>query len=146
MTTRTLSQNNSHWKYCELMADGLNNTQASVQKVCTLPIAFTKDNFHELIWKPVQHTMFPDIESTTQLDTKQMSEVYEQVNKIISEQWAVQADWPSVENQLNESRICEDYYDDDFCDDSEYCECGVVGVTEEEQASNKCDGCGKLID
>ena len=104
MTTRTPQQNKSHWKYCEIMADGLNNTQASVQKVCTLPISFTKDNFHELIWKPVQHAMFPEIESTTQLDTKQMSDVYEQVNKIIGEQWAVSADWPSEMSLYNESQ------------------------------------------
>ena len=102
---RTNQQNNAHWKYCELMSDGLNNTDASVQKVCTLPIAFTKDNFHELIWKPVQHAMFPEITSTTQLDTKQVSEVYMQVDKIMSEQWGVSEAWPSYEEQLNESLI-----------------------------------------
>lgn len=101
---RTDLQNNSHWKYCELMAEGLNNTQASVQKVCTLPISFTKDNFHELIWLPVQIAMFPDIDSTRKLDTKQMSEVYEQVDKIINDRWSVHAEWPSVESLYNESQ------------------------------------------
>ena len=103
MTTRTPLQNKSHWKYCELIADELNNTQASVQMVCKLPIAFTKDNFHELIWKPVQHAMFPEIESTTQLDTKQMSEVYLQVDKLMSEQWHVQVDWPSEQSLYNKA-------------------------------------------
>ncbi len=40
---------------------------------------------------------------------------------------------------------CEDYHDDDFGEDSEYCECGVVGFSEDEHASGKCDSCGKLI-
>jgi len=105
VSTRTPQQNKAHWVYCELMADGLNNTQASVQKVCTLPISFTKDNFHELIWKPVQHAMFPEIESTTQLDTKQMSEVYREVDRLISDTWLVSVEWPSLENQINESRV-----------------------------------------
>jgi hypothetical protein len=104
MTKRTDQQNKAHWKYCELMADGLNNTQASVQKVCTLPISFTKDNFHELIWLPVQIAMFPEIDSTTKLDTKQMSEVYEEVNKLIGEQWAISCDWPSQDSLYNESQ------------------------------------------
>ncbi len=102
---RTDSQNKAHWVYCALMSEGLNNTEASVQKVCKLPISWTKDNFHELIWKPVQNAMFPEITSTTQLDTKQVSEVYEQVNKIIGEEWGVSREFPSYESELNESRV-----------------------------------------
>ena len=37
-------------------------------------------------------------------------------------------------------------YDDDWDDESEYCECGMCGSSEEELASNKCDACGRIID
>ena len=84
------------------MADGLNDTQHRVQEVCTLPISWTKENFKENIWKPVQHAMFPDVTSTTQLDTKQVSEVYEEVNRLIAE-WGVSRDFPSYEAMYNEA-------------------------------------------
>ena len=92
---RTDQQNKAMHKYFALMSEGLNNTEASVQKVCKVPIEWTGDNFKEFIWKPVQQSMFPDVKSTTKLDTKQVSEVYEQVNKIISEEWGVSVPFPS---------------------------------------------------
>ena len=90
------------------MADGLNDTEASVQQVCKIPISWGKDNFLENIWKPVQHAMFPEITSTTQLDTKQVSEIYEQVNKIMGEQWGVSKQFPSYEQQLNNSMVSDE--------------------------------------
>ena len=105
MTQRTGQQRKSIEVYCHMMADDLNNTEASVQKVCKLPIDFTQENFKELIWKPVQHAMFPDITSTTQLDTIQVNAVYEQVNKIMGQEWGVSNHWPSYENELNDSLI-----------------------------------------
>lgn len=100
---RTQQQNKSIHKYCELMADGLNNTQHSVQEVCKLPISWTKENFKENIWKPVQHAMYPEITSTTQLNTKQVNDVYEEVNKLMSD-WGVSRDMPSIESMYAESQ------------------------------------------
>ena len=104
MTTRTLPQNASLHLYCEKMAEGLNNTQASVQKVCTIPIEWTKENFKYNIWRPVMTSLYPDVTSTTQLTTVQMNAVYEQVNKIIGDNWHVSEAWPSLDEQRIEGQ------------------------------------------
>lgn len=104
---RTDNQNRAIHKYCEMMADELNNTELSVQKVCTLPIRFTKDNFKELIWKPVQVTMFPKIDSTTKLNIKQVNKVYEEIHRIFAEQWGINVEFPSYET-LYQERFYED--------------------------------------
>jgi len=96
---RTEQQRKSIEVYCREMAEGLNNTEASVQQVCKVPIAWTQSNFKENIWKPVQHAMFPEITSTTQLNSKQVSEVYEQINKIMGENWHVSVPFPSYWNE-----------------------------------------------
>jgi hypothetical protein len=100
MTQRTESQNNAIHLYCERMAEKLNDTEASLQQVCTLPIQLTKENFKENIWKPVQQALYPDVKSTTQLSTDQVSEVYRTVDKIISERWHVSEPFPSNEPPL----------------------------------------------
>jgi len=92
---RTGLQNRALHKYFELMADDLSDAGYSVQEVCTLPIQWTKENFKENIWKPVQKAMFPDITSTTQLNTVQLNQVYEQINMIIGEKFGVSHNFPS---------------------------------------------------
>ena len=92
---RTNQQNKALHKYCELMAQDLSDAGYSVQEVCTLPIQWTKENFKENIWKPVQKAMFPDITSTTDLNTVQLSEVYEQINLLIGEKFGVSHQFPS---------------------------------------------------
>ena len=92
---RTGQQNKALHKWFELMANDLDDAGYDVQEVCTLPIAWTKDNFKENIWKPVQKAMFPDITSTTELNTVQLTQVYEQINKIIGEKFGVSHNFPS---------------------------------------------------
>ena len=77
------------------MANDLSDSGYSVQEVCTLPIAWTKENFKENIFKPVQKAMFPDINSTTELNTVQLNQVYEQVNLIMGEKFGVSHNFPS---------------------------------------------------
>ena len=92
---RTDQQNKALHKYFEIMADDLSDSGYSVQEVCTLPIQWTKENFKENIWKPVQKAMFPDINSTTELNTVQLTEVYEQVNLILGEKFGVSHEFPN---------------------------------------------------
>ena len=110
MTQRSLTQNAALHKYFELMADELNNTpHASVQEVVTLPISWTKNNFKEIIWHKVQLSMFPDAvnedgePSTAKLTTKEVGEVYEEVNRLISKVAGVGMEFPSYEEQRIES-------------------------------------------
>ena len=90
------------------MADKLNDTDLSVQEVCTLPISWTQDNFKENIWRKVQMAMYPDVTSSAKLDTMQISAVYEEVNRLMANIASVSMDWPSHESQMNESLISEE--------------------------------------
>jgi hypothetical protein len=96
---RTISQNASIHKYCEIMADKLNDTDKSVQEVVTLPISWSKENFKEIIWKKVQVAMFPEVESTTKLSTTQVTEVYEEVNRLMGQIASVSTEFPSYFNE-----------------------------------------------
>lgn len=80
------------------MAESLNDTELSVQEVCVLPISFTQENFKENIWKKVQLSMYPDKTSTTQLETDEVTKVYEEVNRLISD-WGVSHQFPSYFNE-----------------------------------------------
>lgn len=99
----TEQQQKALFLWFEQMAEGLNNTDASLQKVCTLPIELTKDNFRKNIWDAVQVSLYPDTvtdkgrPTTKKLSTTQLQDVYEQVNKIIGERWGVSAPFPSEE-------------------------------------------------
>ena len=99
MSQRTNQQNKSLHLFCDLMASGLNDAGYSVQKVCTLPISWTGDNFKQLIWKPVQKDMYPHKTSTTQLNRTEVSNVYEEINKLMAEKFGVSRPFPSEETR-----------------------------------------------
>lgn len=89
----------------ELMSDDLSGAGYSVQQVCTLPIAWTKGNFKENIFKPVMKAMYPDKVSTEELNTTELTAVYEQVNQIISEKWGVGHQFPDYISQAEENKV-----------------------------------------
>lgn len=102
---RTLQQNKALHKWFELMADDLAGAGYSVQEVCTLPIAWTKENFKENIFKPVMNAMYPGKTSTKELTTIELTAVYEQVNQIVSEKWGVGHQFPDYISQSEENKV-----------------------------------------
>jgi hypothetical protein len=98
---RTLKQNDCLHEYCETLADRLNAAGYDFNdgKVIRLPVAFTKENVKEYIFRRVMSALYPDIESTADLDTKQIQDVYENVNRITAETFGISVSWPSVDSK-----------------------------------------------
>lgn len=96
---RTPKQNNSLHEYCGNLAHELNMAGFDFNdgKVIRLPVSFTKVNVKEYIVHRVMRALYPDVDSTADLTTIQLQEVYENVNRITAEQWGISVPWPSSE-------------------------------------------------
>lgn len=95
---RTLTQNAAIHKYFSMLSESLNNAGLDVRKTlrADFEIPWTESLVKELIWKGVQKAMF-DIDSTTKLDTSQVSQVYEVINRHIAQTHGVSVIFPSKE-------------------------------------------------
>jgi hypothetical protein len=98
---RTIPQNSAIHKYYDMLADSLNNAGYDVRAAMRhdAEIPWTRNLVKELIWRKVQLAMF-DIESTTKLDTTQVSEIYEVINRHTAQTFAVSVAFPSKDKQL----------------------------------------------
>ena len=95
---RTLQQNKALHKFCELLADALNDAGYDMKKTLKpgVDIPWTKDMIKEHIWRPVMKAM-EGVESTTEMNTVDPSEIYEVVNRHMAEKFGVHVSWPSNE-------------------------------------------------
>ena len=89
----------------ETMADELNDAGMYISKVIRADAPWNKDRIKELIWKPLQKMML-DKESTTQLTTKDIDEVFMVLNKTFGEM-GVELQFPSIEQIINNQREYE---------------------------------------
>ena len=98
---RTPLQNASLHLWMTQLADELNAAGFDVGDgvVIKLPVKFTQENIKENIVKVLMNAMYPEIESTTQLNTIQMQKLYRQADYAISQRTGVTVAWPSVEEQ-----------------------------------------------
>lgn len=102
--TRTTKQNKSIHKYCELLAESLNDSGLEFQKA--LPkvyIPWTMGSVKETIFKAIMLAQLGK-KSTTELTTKEVSEVFEVINRHFSENHGLFVDFPSVDSQLEKER------------------------------------------
>ena len=79
-----------------MLAESLNNAGLDVKKTMAqdVEIPWTETLIKELIWRKVQLAMF-DINSTAKLDTTQISQVYDVINRHISQTHGVSVIFPS---------------------------------------------------
>ena len=93
---RTLTQNKAIHKYFSMLAESLNNAGLDVKKTMRqdIDIPWTETLVKELIWRGIQEAMF-DVKSTAKLDTSQVSEIYEVINRHISSTFGVSVIFPS---------------------------------------------------
>ena len=82
---RTDKQLRSIWLYCGLVAQELNAAGLDIKLLIEqdLEVSWTKELIMDIYWRTIQKTLF-DIESTKDLKTNQVSEVYEELNRHIS--------------------------------------------------------------
>jgi len=91
-----------------LLADALNAAGFDMKKVIReeLDIKWTNHNVKEYLWRPTQIAMF-GIESSTRILTKHTTEIYEVVDRVISERTGVHVDWPCIENLMEMDQVNE---------------------------------------
>lgn len=105
---RTALQNRALHLACSQIAQQLNAAGYDFNdgKVIRIPVSFTQDNVKEYMFKRVMNALHPDIESTTELTTKEVQEVYEELNRYLAENWGVSVPWPSQESLSMEAQRC----------------------------------------
>lgn len=98
---RTIQQNKALHKYFELLANKLAESGLDMRKVLKpeVEIPWTKEAVKECMYKPVMEAMF-HVEHTSMLDTRQISQVYEVLNRHTAEKLGISVDWPSDEPPL----------------------------------------------
>lgn len=103
--TRTLRQNNSLWLMFTQLSDELNSSGMSMMKTLKndAEIMWTPELVKQFIWQPFQKAVV-QTESTTELTTKQIDEVFMHVQKYLGENLGMEIRFPSIESLLIEQR------------------------------------------
>lgn len=97
---RTLQQNRALHKYCELLAEALNDAGYDMRKTLKhdIEIPWNKNRVKEFLWKPIMETM-TDKESTAELDTVEPSAIHAVLSRHLGEKLGVYVPWPSKEDR-----------------------------------------------
>ena len=103
---RTLLQNNSIHLYCDKLAKAFNDGGYDMRAVFAKMseqffISWSMILVKQSMWHKIQKAMF-DIDSTTKLDTKQVSEVYEHINRFTAEEFSISVPFPDRHSQSME--------------------------------------------
>jgi len=93
---RTLKQNKSLHKFCELLADELNAAGLDMKTVLkpSVDIPWSKTSVKEFLWRPIQEAMLQK-ESTTELNSAEPSEIHAVLMRHLSEKFGVYVSWPN---------------------------------------------------
>lgn len=93
---RTSKQARAMWLYCSMLAKALNDAgldQRTYPFRDGLSIPFSKESVMEIFWRPVQKAML-DKTSTKDLTTKEVNQVYEALDRAMSERTGVHVEFP----------------------------------------------------
>lgn len=97
---RTLSQNNAIHKYLDLVARELQNQGQTmrdvIQKLPELEVLPTTKTLKEIVWKPIQKASLGK-ESTTELETAEVTLVYDIMSMFLSKHFQIDIPFPSNE-------------------------------------------------
>jgi hypothetical protein len=95
---RTNLQNNSLHKFFELLGGTLNDAGLDMRELLKEEIAieWTPSSVKEKLWKPIQKAMF-NKESTADLETDEVSMIYEVLSKHLGEKRGIYVPFPSRE-------------------------------------------------
>ena len=96
--TRTAAQNSSIHLYCGLLAKAFNDGGLDMVKVLeqkNADVSWSMDAVKDVIWKPIQLALFPDKTSTTQLETHEVTKVYEQIARHMASRFNINQSFPS---------------------------------------------------
>lgn len=98
---RSLRQNASIHLYLSNVAQVLNDAGITVKTVLksTPDLSCTPHNMKELLWRNFQE-MTLGKKSTTQLETDEVTKVYEEINRYLGEHYGVHVPFPSMESMM----------------------------------------------
>lgn len=96
MNQRTGQQNKALHKYCNMVAEALNDAGLDMRKVLKpeVEIPWTGTSVKNSLWRPIQDAML-DKESTTELDTSQVDAVYKVLSRHLSSKLGINVEFPS---------------------------------------------------
>lgn len=95
---RTTLQNRSIHKYCGLLAEHFNGAgldMVAVLKEKKTEVSWTMDSVKDVIWRSIQLALYPDKPSTTQLETHEVSKVYENIARHMSAKFNISQSFPN---------------------------------------------------
>ena len=101
---RTPSQNKSLHKYCQMVADDMNAAGYVADEVISLPIRLTGDLVKDCIFRRIMSALYKDKESTTELSTTEIQDVYLNMSRALGEKFGITTPWPSEESLSEEQR------------------------------------------
>ena len=113
---RTLQQNKALHKYFRQLADALNFAGLDMKATLShrsVDVPWNVNRIKEALWKDLQMIMtksdeYPEgKDSTIQLDTKEVSEIYETLNRWTASKLGVSVPFPSIDEQIKESQVKE---------------------------------------
>ncbi len=83
-----------------MLAEKLNDSGQDMRKTLKpeIDIPWSMETIKELMFKPIIKAMF-NVDSTTELDTKQISEAYEVLNRHTAQKLGVSVEWPHNEDR-----------------------------------------------
>ena len=95
---RTTLQNKSIHKYCSLLAEQFNDAgldMVTVLKEKEAEVSWSMESVKDVIWRSIQVALFPDKTSTTQLETHEVTKVYEQIARHMASKFNIQQSFPN---------------------------------------------------
>lgn len=102
---RTLRQNSALHLFFTQLADTLTEHGLDMKKTLKpeIDIRWTGDSIKEYIFRPIMKAQLGK-ESTTELTTKEIDQVFATISKFMGEKFGLQIDFPSIETLINNSR------------------------------------------
>ena len=100
MEKRTLQQNKALHKFFEMLSLDLNAAGLDMKRTLKpgVDIPWTPTTVKEYLWKPVQDAML-EKDSTTELSTKEVNEVYETLIRHLGEKFGIVTVFPNIEDK-----------------------------------------------
>ena len=94
---RTLTQNAAMHVYFKLLADNLNGAGYDQRKLLkeTVDMPWSEHSVKEFLWRPIQKAI-TEKDSTAKLNTQEISEVYEVINRHTAQKLGISVPWPEV--------------------------------------------------
>lgn len=98
---RTNQQNRALHVLFRLLADELNDRGLDMRKTLKpeVDIPWSTNSVKEYLWRPIQQAQLSKT-STKELTTKEIDEVFDTINKHLSERFGISMFFPSIEEVL----------------------------------------------